>query len=36
MAAPMPTWPLGGLCSGEVLVWDISRPEDPTAPSARA
>lgn len=25
----MPTWPLGGLYSGEVLVWDISRPEDP-------
>lgn len=25
----MPAWPPGGLYSGEVLVWDMSRPEDP-------
>lgn len=26
---PTPAWPPGGLYSGEVLVWDTSRPEDP-------
>lgn len=26
---PRPTIPAGGLYSGEVLVWDLSRPEDP-------
>ena len=26
---PTPAWPPGGLYSGEVLVWDMSRPEDP-------